>query len=57
MPDPKLEAQFDELNNIYDELVARGLSCNQIIPEYSRMSWTELCLRAIEILANMGVEG
>ena len=57
MVDKKLEAQFDELNNIYDELVARGLSCNQIIPDYARMSWTELCLRAIEILANIGIEG
>ena len=56
MPNKELEAQFDELNEIYDELVARGLSCNTINPIYARVSWTELCLRAIEILANIGLE-
>ena len=54
--DKEREAQLDELKHKYDELTARS-GGNVIIEKYARVGWCELCLRAIEILANMGVEG
>jgi hypothetical protein len=46
----ELEPLIDELGDMYDELVARVLSCNTINEKYAKFSFMDLTKEMVKII-------